>query len=200
MGFPSTIFLGTNNAHKRAEIQALFPDTVRLITPAELFPDEEPPEETGTTLAENALLKARYFAQKSNLPTLSDDTGLLVAALNGAPGVYSARYAGPAADAAANVEKLLGALAGETNRNAHFETVMAFVMPDGTAETVVGRLDGTIAEAARGTHGFGYDPVFLPEGYTRTLAELSPAEKNQISHRSRALSALLAHLTEFFAR
>lgn len=145
-------------------------------------------DETGQTLEENALLKARAVARATGLPSLADDTGLEVAALGGRPGVFASRYAGPAASYADNVAKLLGELEAVEERSARFRTVVALVT-EGEELVAEGALDGVIIRSPRGSGGFGYDPVFEVEG--RTLAEMSVADKNQVSHRARALRALL---------
>lgn len=144
--------------------------------------------ESEPTLAGNALLKARTVVAATGLPGLADDTGLEVVALDGEPGVHTARFAGPAASYQDNVEKLLTALDGVEDRRATFRSVVAMVWPDGAEATAEGRLDGTIARRARGEFGFGYDPVFEVEG--KTLAEMDPQAKNKLSHRALALRAL----------
>jgi XTP/dITP diphosphohydrolase len=144
--------------------------------------------ESEPTLAGNALLKARAVVAATGLPGLADDTGLEVVALDGEPGVHTARFAGPAASYQDNVEKLLTALDGVEDRRATFRSVVAMVWPDGAEATAEGRLDGTIARRARGEFGFGYDPVFEVEG--KTLAEMDPEAKNKLSHRALALRAL----------
>jgi XTP/dITP diphosphohydrolase len=145
-------------------------------------------DETGETLEENALLKARAVVEVVGLPTVADDTGLEVAALDGRPGVRTARFAGEDATYADNVTRLLREMAGVADRRATFRTAVALVMPDGSEIVVDGSLDGVIAEKARGDDGFGYDPVFEVEG--RTLAEMGVSEKNKVSHRARALRSL----------
>jgi XTP/dITP diphosphohydrolase len=145
-------------------------------------------DETGETLEENALLKARAVVEVVGLPTVADDTGLEVAALDGRPGVRTARFAGEDATYADNVTRLLREMAGVADRRATFRTAVALVMPDGSEIVVDGSLDGVIAETARGDDGFGYDPVFEVEG--RTLAEMGVSEKNKVSHRARALRSL----------
>ena len=147
-------------------------------------------EETGETLEENALLKARTVARATGLPALGDDTGLEVAALGGRPGVHTARYAGPTATYEENYTKLLGELNGVEDRQAWFRTVVALVFPDGSEVVASGRIDGQIAREPRGESGFGYDPVFEVDG--RTFSEMPDGEKNAMSHRARALRALLA--------
>jgi XTP/dITP diphosphohydrolase len=149
-------------------------------------------EETGATLEENALIKARAVVGATGLPVLADDTGLEVAALDGAPGVHTARYAGAGARYADNVEKLIEAMAGMTDRRARFRTVVALTFPDGVEMTAEGVLEGAITEKPRGGGGFGYDPVFEFEG--QTLAEMGREEKNRLSHRARAIRALAESL------
>jgi XTP/dITP diphosphohydrolase len=151
-------------------------------------------EETEPTLEGNALLKARAVAAATGLPALADDTGLEVAALGGEPGVHTARFAGPEASYQDNVEKMLAVLDGVEDRRATFRSVVAVVWPSGAEATAEGRLDGTIARQARGSFGFGYDPVFEVSG--KTLAEMGPEAKNTLSHRALALRALAEHLGE----
>lgn len=151
-------------------------------------------DETGATLEENALLKARAVVIATGLPALADDTGLEVEALDGAPGVHTARFAGPNATYQDNVTKMLEVMAGVVDRDATFRTVMAVAWPDGREMVAEGSLDGRIASGARGRGGFGYDPIFAVEH--KTLAEMSSEEKNQISHRARSLRALIDHLCQ----
>ncbi|EYB67102.1 deoxyribonucleotide triphosphate pyrophosphatase [Deinococcus phoenicis] len=148
------------------------------------------PEETGTTYEENAALKACAAAITTGLPALADDSGLEVAALNGQPGVYSARFGNRANDTERNVY-LLEKLRGAADRRAKFVSVVILAYPDGHLETYRGELPGTLLEGPRGENGFGYDPLFVPDGETRTLAEMTVAEKRAISHRGRALAALM---------
>ena len=152
-------------------------------------------EETGETLEANALLKARALVEATQRASIADDTGLFVDALDGRPGVRSARYAGETASYDDNVTKLLGELDGVEMRTARFITVIAVAYPDGTSFCVQGELKGTIAHARTGDQGFGYDPVFVADGDIRTLAELTPQEKNETSHRARALRALSEELS-----
>ncbi len=163
-------------------------------------PDSVPDvEETGTTLLENARLKARALCAATECPALADDTGLEVDSLQGAPGVISARYAGPDASDADNVHALLTAMSAvsRNTRTARFRTVLVLADPDGSELTVDGVVEGVIAETPRGDHGFGYDPVFIPAGGGgRTFAEMTQAEKQRISHRGRAVAALAARLRE----
>ena len=184
------VLIGTRNPHKLEEIRRILGDIpgIEWLTFREHpFPEVE---ETGTTLEENARLKAVSTAQATGLPTLAEDSGLEVAALGGAPGVLSSRFAGVAKDYRANNEKLLELLSGEGNRRARFRAVAALALPDGRSWLTEGILEGEIATSPRGAHGFGYDPLFIPVGDTRTLAELSPEEKDRISHRRRALERL----------
>lgn len=193
------IALASANQGKRREIAALLePMGISVRTAAELGFSEDVPE-TGDTFAENALIKARAVAQALGRPALADDSGLAVEALGGAPGVLSARYAGPGATDAERNAKLLAELAGlpPEHRGAAFVCVMACARPDGAALTAEGRLEGRIALAPAGDNGFGYDPVFeLPER-GRTVAMLSAEEKNAISHRGRALRDLAPRIKDF---
>ena len=184
------VVLATKNPHKVEEILAILGDIpgIEWLTFREIsFSDVE---EVGETLEENAVLKATAVARETGLPALAEDTGLEVEAWGGAPGVRSARFAGAGKDYRANNEKLLRLLEGVRNRRAQFRTVAVLALPDGRMWKTEGVLKGKIAEAPRGEHGFGYDPLFIPEGETRTLAEMLPEEKNVISHRRRALEAM----------
>lgn len=195
MTLPAEWVLATSNRGKVAELAALL-DEARLpmrITPQSAL-GVDAPSETGLTFIENALLKARHAARATGLPAIADDSGLVVAALGGAPGVYSARFAGTDADDRANVAKLLAALpASAAQRNARFHCVLvALERADDPAPIVVsGTWDGEIATAPRGTGGFGYDPVFFVPALGVTAAELDPAAKNRFSHRGRALRELV---------
>lgn len=187
------LVLATANPDKAAEIRAVLLDAGLAV---ELVPrpaDVPEVEEDGATLEENARIKAVALCAITGLPAVADDTGLEVDALGGAPGVFSARYAGEDATYADNVAKLLGALAGvdPPARTARFSTVALARWPDGREVTARGEVEGMIAEAARGEGGFGYDPVFVPvEGDGRTFAEMTPLEKHQVSHRGRAFRTL----------
>ena len=187
------IVVASKNPDKLREVEAVL---ARLGPPVEVVDDADWPDvaETADDLEGNALLKARAAAAATGLAAIADDTGLEVEALGGAPGVYSARYAGPRATYAENVAKLLAELEGVADRRARFRTVVAFVTPDGREATVEGVLEGRITTEPRGEGGFGYDPVFEVDG--RTLAELSEEEKNRISHRARALRRLAELLDE----
>jgi len=160
------------------------------------FPAATLPPETGCTFRQNALLKARAAAQATGLPALADDSGLEVDALGGAPGVLSARYAGEGASDEDRFRRILARLRGvpEGERTARFRCAAVYAEPGGQAVTAEGAIEGHIAAAARGTGGFGYDPVFIPQGHHRTMAELTPAEKHALSHRGRAFRALAALL------
>ena len=184
--------VATFNRDKAAELHALLalPD-VELVTLAD-WPGAVAPAETGDTLRATARIKALAAVALTGLPAIADDTGLEVDALNGAPGVHAARYAGPKATYAENVAKLLRELAGvpPERRTARFRTVCYAAWPDGMEMSADGVLAGTITEAPRGANGFGYDPVFVPKGETRSYAELTDDEKNAISHRARAVRVL----------
>jgi XTP/dITP diphosphohydrolase len=188
-----TLVCASANPHKVAEIEALLDGVVRLIGRPASVPDVV---EDADTLIGNARLKAAAIAAACGQPAVSDDTGLFVDALGGQPGVFTARYAGEHATADDNRTKLLGALEGVSARAARFVTVAMVVWPDGRELAVEGVCSGTIAEAERGTNGFGYDPIFVPDdgGDGRTFAEMSDADKHAISHRGRAFAALVAAL------
>ena len=186
--------IATNNAHKLQEIRAILSGQFdELLSLKDLGIDVDI-EETGTTLEENALLKARTIQAICHIPTLADDTGLMVDALGGAPGVYSARYAGEEHNDASNRALLLKNLQNEQNRNAHFATVIAIVYPSGDFITSKGRVEGEILREERGNEGFGYDSLFYSYELKKTFAEASQEEKNSVSHRGRALRAMLEKL------
>jgi XTP/dITP diphosphohydrolase len=190
----TTFVLATANPHKTEEMRAiLLPLGVELLERPGEVPDVD---ETGDTLEENALLKARALVEATGRAAIADDTGLFVDALDGGPGVRSARFAGETASYDDNVTKLLDELDGvRAPRSARFVTVIAVAYPDGTTFCVEGELPGAIAHARLGDQGFGYDPVFVPDdGDGRTLAQLTPHEKNNLSHRARALRALVGEL------
>lgn len=189
------IVLATRNPGKVAEMRALLADLPVRLRHAGEVPDAPAVEEDAPTLEGNARKKAQALHVHTALPALADDTGLEVAALGGRPGVHSARFAGPEADDAANRSRLLRQLKGATDRSAQFRTVIAFVDAGGE-HLFEGICRGRIIEAERGTGGFGYDALFVPEGETRTFAELSAEEKNAISHRGRALRAFSAYLRD----
>lgn len=182
------LVLATRNPDKGRELAALLEDLgIRIRTLAE-FPGAPEVVEDGETCEANAVKKAVTIARATGLPTVADDTGLMVEALGGRPGVHAARYAGPFATYEENCRKLLREMAGvpRERRGARFVTVAAFADPGGKVEVVQGVLDGAIAEAPAGTQGFGYDPVFVVPELGKTLAQLRPEEKNRISHRARA--------------
>lgn len=186
------IIFATNNAHKLSEVQAVLGDRFRLITLAECGITEDIPEDA-PTLEGNALQKARYVHERTGVDCFADDTGLEVDALDGAPGVHSARYATDGHDFAANNRLLLRNLAGAADRSAHFRTVIALIL-DGREYLFEGRVDGRIVESEAGCGGFGYDPLFVPEGFDKTFAEMGADEKNAISHRGRAVRRLVEFL------
>ena len=181
------LILATRNAHKLEEIRAIFDFKSLEVLSAFDFPEIPDVVEDGDTLEANAIKKAVEIAAATGCWALADDSGLEVAALGGAPGVYSARYAGEQCSYSDNNEKLLCELAGKPDRSARFRTVIALSDPEGNVQTVEGACPGRIIEELRGTNGFGYDPLFVPEGYTETFAELDSEVKNRISHRALAL-------------
>lgn len=190
---PQKLFFGTANAHKLEEVKMILGAEVQLLSFRDL-PAVPEVEETEPTLEGNAALKARAFFALSGIPCFADDTGLEVEALHGAPGVYSARYAGAQADAAANRAKLLAAMEGVAHRKARFRTVIAYF--DGQSlHAFEGSLEGHIATREAGEYGFGYDSIFVPEGSDRSLAQHEPARKSAISHRARALAQFSAYLS-----
>lgn len=186
------IVFATNNKHKLDEVRAILSEDYEVVSLAELncFDDIA---ETASTLEGNAQIKARYISEKYGCNCFADDTGLEVEALNGEPGVYSARYAGEANDAHANMNKLLLKMQNETNRKACFRTVIALIL-DGKEYFFDGRIDGNIANSPKGTAGFGYDPIFIPNNYNLSFAELGSDEKNKISHRALAVKKLVEFL------
>lgn len=188
------LIFATNNKHKIREISDLLDNNTRILGLAEFNITEDIPEEADT-LEENALFKARYVHERTGMNVFADDTGLEVEALGGAPGVYSARYAGESKSFDDNIEKLLREMHGTTNRRARFRTVIALIL-DGIEYNFEGTVEGEIICERRGTAGFGYDPVFVASGYDRTFAEIPLAEKNTISHRARAMQKLLEFLKE----
>lgn len=197
MKLPAEIVFATNNAHKLAEVREMVGNGCRILSLADVGCHDDIPE-TAPNLEGNALIKARWVKERYGYDCFADDTGLEVDCLGGAPGVHSARYAaecGQAAshDSSANMRVLLANMEGHTLRTARFRTVMAVII--GNEERCFeGRVEGTITNAPQGTDGFGYDPVFLPVGETLTFAEMSAESKNSMSHRRRALDAMLAAL------
>lgn len=197
MKLPKEIVFATNNAHKLQEVREIVGSDCRVLSLADIGCHDDIPE-TADTIEGNALLKARWVKERYGYDCFADDTGLEVDALGGAPGVRSARYAaqegGADHDSQANMRLLLRHMEGKTDRRARFRTVMALIL-DGQEHLYEGKVEGTITEGPRGNDGFGYDPVFLPQGESRTFAEMSADEKNSLSHRRRALDAMLAALS-----
>jgi len=196
---PARVVLATRNAHKVAELGRILADAgfAGQLAGLDEFPGAPDVPETGSTFADNALLKARAIAAYTGLPAVSDDSGLTVDALNGMPGILSARWAGRHGDDRANLELVLGQLSDIENRGAAFVCVAALALPDGTRGwTTTGVLTGSLTRAPRGTNGFGYDPIFVPAGRATTTAELSPQEKDAISHRGRAFRAIAKYIVE----
>ncbi|MFB6835533.1 RdgB/HAM1 family non-canonical purine NTP pyrophosphatase [Streptomyces sp. NPDC056361] len=188
------LILATRNAGKITELHAILADAgldLELVG-ADAYPDVPDVKETGVTFAENALLKAHALAQATGHPAVADDSGLCVDVLGGAPGIFSARWAGTHGDDKANLDLLLAQLADidATHRGAHFACAAALALPDGTERVVEGRMRGILRHAPVGTNGFGYDPILQPEDHEVTCAELTPAQKNAISHRGKAFRAL----------
>lgn len=187
------IIFATGNRHKLEEVQAILGDSFKVVTPMEVGINEDIPE-TADTLEGNASMKSGYIWKKTGLSCFADDTGLEVEALDGAPGVYSARYAGEDKDSAANMAKLLEALKGKENRKARFRTVISLIEEDGRELLFEGIVNGHIGTECAGEMGFGYDPLFIPENGTKTMAQMSAEEKNAISHRGLAVRKLAAYL------
>ncbi|MBM3722477.1 MAG: XTP/dITP diphosphatase [Actinobacteria bacterium] len=196
-----TLVIATRNKGKIAEIARIltFDSSIQVRSVADF--DIEDIEETGSTFEENALLKALTVARATGIAALADDSGLEVAALGGAPGIYSARYCGTHGDDLANNEKLLKELAGKDSslRTARFVAVIAVAKPGGSTITARGELAGEIALLSRGANGFGYDPVFIPTGSTKTLGEFEPGRKDEISHRAKALSEIAPRIPKFLS-
>lgn len=186
------LVFSTNNEHKLEEVRAKIGKYYQVLSLKDLGDDTDIPE-TGDTLEENAMIKADYLWKTYGYNCIADDTGLEVEALNNAPGVYSARYAGEHKSSEDNVAKLLHELEGKENRKARFRTVIALII-DGKRYLFEGKVEGTITSSLRGTSGFGYDPVFQPEGYDKTFAELTLDDKNEISHRAKAVDQLVLFL------
>lgn len=186
------LVFATNNKHKLQEVRDIIGSGVEILSLADINCNEDIPE-TADTLDGNALIKARYIYEKYNVNCFADDTGLEVDALDGAPGVYSARYAGDGHDSEANMRKLLENLTGKNNRDAQFRTVIALII-DGEEKLFNGIVKGRITEEKRGDSGFGYDPIFVPEGYSESFAQMDSSTKNSISHRYRATKQLSDYL------
>ena len=191
------IVFATNNKHKLEEIKDILGKDFEIVSLAEIGCHEDIPE-TGTTLEENARQKSTYIVEHYSHDCFADDTGLEVEALNGEPGVHSARYAeGTDHDSEANMRKLLANLEGQSNRKACFRTVISLII-DGVEHQFEGKVEGRIATEKHGTEGFGYDPIFIPEGYDKSFAELGEEIKNLISHRARAVKKLAEYLSSSY--
>lgn len=188
------LVFASNNKNKIKEIQALVSDTIQIISLEDIGCTEDIPE-TAETIEGNAILKANYVTEKYGYPCFADDTGLEVDALNGAPGVYSARYAGEQKDANDNMDKLLLELKDKSNRKANFKTVICLNL-NGTQQLFTGIITGKIIDEKMGTNGFGYDPIFIAEGHQKTFAQLTLEEKAHISHRGIAVAQLIAFLSK----
>ena len=200
MTFPQKIVLASGNQGKVREFTSLFAEYgVDVIAQKELGVEDVP--ETGTTFVENAIIKARHAAKVTGLPAIADDSGLVVDALGGAPGIYSARFAGVNATDSDNIDKLLSELAGSDNRKAHFFCTLVFMRHAGDPVPLVsqGKWEGEILKSREGDGGFGYDPVFSVPSHNCTAAQLDKAEKNRISHRGSALAILLETMRNTFA-
>lgn len=190
--YAMTLVFASNNANKIKEIQNLLPENITIASLESIGCYEEIPE-TADTIEGNAILKANYVTEKYGYDCFADDSGLEVDALNGAPGVYSARYAGEHKNSNDNMDKLLAALQGNENRKANFKTVIALNL-NGQQHLFTGTINGHIIHDKTGTAGFGYDPIFQPEGFSRTFAQFSLEEKGKVSHRGKAVSQLVAFL------
>lgn len=186
------IVFATNNKNKLKEVKEIIPSNITLLSLKDIGCTEEIPE-TGNTLEENAILKANYVTNEYGYDCFADDSGLLVDALNGEPGVYSARYAGEQRNAENNMEKLLSALKDETDRTARFKTVIALNL-NGEQHLFKGKAEGDITTEKHGQGGFGYDPIFKPKGHSQTFAELPLAIKNEVGHRGKAIKQLISYL------
>ena len=190
------LVFATNNKHKLQEVRDILGDRVEVLSLSDINCHDDIPE-TADTLQGNAIMKAQYIYEKFGVDCFADDTGLEVEALNGEPGVYSARYAGDGHDSEANMNKLLQNLTGENNRRAQFRTVIALIIK-GEENTFDGIVKGEITEEKRGDSGFGYDPIFIPEGFSKSFAQMTNEEKNSISHRFRATEKLNDYLKKIY--
>jgi XTP/dITP diphosphohydrolase len=189
----SKIVFATKNRHKISEVQSILGEKYTIVNPEQLGFDGEIPENE-STLEGNALQKAKFIYKMFNLPCFADDTGLEVKALNGAPGVYSARYAGENKNSEDNIVKLLNELSDKDNRDARFRCVIAYIDSSGTEYLFEGIVNGTILFEKQGNEGFGYDPVFAPKGFLISFAQMSQIEKNLISHRGKAVNKFVEYL------
>jgi len=192
------LVFATHNQNKFNEVKVLLPSYIELLSLTDINCHDEIPE-TAETLEGNAKIKADYVTEHYGMSCFADDTGLLVDALHGAPGVYSARYAGEQKNADDNMNKLLLELENKSSRSAHFETVIALNI-NGKTRCFSGKVEGQITNAKSGQKGFGYDPIFLPKGYDQTFAEMPLKIKNEISHRGRAIQQLVAFLQEYTSK
>lgn len=195
------LLIATRNAKKKRELQDIMQDWDIEVLTLDDLPGMPKVEEDGTTFEANAVKKARIVAAASGQVTLADDSGLEVDALSGAPGIYSARFAGLQADDTANNRKLMYLMEGipADKRTARFVCVIAVALPDGRVHTVTGKCEGRITESSQGDGGFGYDPLFIPQGFSQTFAQLEPAEKHRISHRGQALKKARTLLRAVFS-
>lgn len=189
------IIFATGNQNKVNEVRSILPESIEVVSLKEIGFTQEI-EETGTTLIENALLKARTIFEKYKLPVLAEDTGLEVDALNGAPGVYSARYAGADCNSENNMQLLLSKLKDKSNRKAQFKTIAAYIDAQGKEHLFEGIIKGEIALQKIGKDGFGYDPIFVPNAYTKSFAQMSKEEKSEISHRAIAIQKFVAFVAQ----
>lgn len=190
---PEIVF-ATNNAHKLEEVRAMAAGKLRILSLADIGCHDDIPE-TAETLEGNALIKARWVKDRYGYDCFADDTGLMVDALGGRPGVYSARYAGPECNPEANIDLLLSEMEGKSDRSARFVTVIALTLGE-EEKTFKGKVEGKISDSRHGTAGFGYDPVFIADESGISFAEMTPEAKNAISHRGRATRALMDYLTQ----
>jgi XTP/dITP diphosphohydrolase len=190
---PHQLVFATNNRHKLDEVAAKIGESIKLLTLDDIGCTDDI-EETGVTFNANASIKSRYIFNKYHQDCFGDDSGLEIDALNGDPGVYSARYAGTHGDHAANIAKVLANMQGQSNRTARFRTVISLIW-QGKEHFFEGTVEGTIRHEITGNGGFGYDPIFQPEGYDITFAEMSMDEKNNISHRAKAMEKLIGFLS-----
>jgi XTP/dITP diphosphohydrolase len=201
---PHKLVLATRNQGKITEFRRILddlaPGQIELIG-VDQFPDLVDVDETGSSFEENSLLKARYTSQATGLPAIADDSGLCVDALNGDPGIFSARWAGVHGDDQANLEKVLDQLKDvpDNLRSAHFMCVASLVLPDGRQQTAQGRFEGQILRAPIGTNGFGYDPIFQPQGLSISSAQMSAEEKDLMSHRGKSLRSIAPHVIQMLA-
>ncbi len=188
------LLFASSNQHKIEEIRSIIPCKYELVSLSDIGFTEEIPE-TSTTIEGNAIQKATFLSQKLDIPCFADDTGLCISTLNGEPGVYSARYAGDKKNTKDNIELVLKKLQGKSNREAYFETVIALYI-HGEIHVFSGKVEGKITQDCKGTNGFGYDPIYQPNGFTKTFAELTSDEKNQLSHRKLALTKMMTYLEQ----